>query len=258
MNALFTGREYLSELKLYDYRARMYQPELGRFMQPDPKEFAAGDYNLYRYCHNDPVNRSDPTGLTLTSTGGGDWDWDNGRVAAQMRDDIAAITAKLATTPEAPMSDRPASDTSRSMRMEPAKDPKTRGQYRYDDYKYYRYYYPQLKDKNGRPQPGFNNYAQEVTTVRVNQCSWCPKGKFKVETTDGLPLHELARDGTLPDRVGLKVMPTHNDNATLILEQRFKYQHGTEEPVMLKTGVIHETTVINGKTTINYTPFVDP
>jgi len=64
---LFTGREYLSDLKLYDYRARMYQPELGRFMQPDPKEFGAGDYNLYRYCHNDPVNRSDPSGLeTLT------------------------------------------------------------------------------------------------------------------------------------------------------------------------------------------------
>jgi RHS repeat-associated protein len=60
---LFTGREYLSELKIYDYRARMYQPELGRFMQPDPKEFDAGDYNLYRYCHNDPVNKSDPTGM---------------------------------------------------------------------------------------------------------------------------------------------------------------------------------------------------
>jgi RHS repeat-associated protein len=62
---LFTGREWLSELKLYDYRNRMYQPELGRFMQPDPKQFAAGDYNLYRYCHNDPVNRSDPLGLEL-------------------------------------------------------------------------------------------------------------------------------------------------------------------------------------------------
>ena len=60
---LFTGREWLSDLKLYDYRNRMYQPELGRFLQPDPKQFAAGDYNLYRYCHNDPVNRSDPTGL---------------------------------------------------------------------------------------------------------------------------------------------------------------------------------------------------
>src|SRR2546423_8533709 len=60
---LFTGREYLKELKLYDYRNRMYQPELGRFLQPDPKEFLAGDYNLYRYCHNDPVNKSDPLGL---------------------------------------------------------------------------------------------------------------------------------------------------------------------------------------------------
>jgi RHS repeat-associated protein len=61
---LFTGREWISDLKLYDYRNRMYQPELGRFMQPDPKEFGAGDYNLYRYCHNDPINKSDPTGLT--------------------------------------------------------------------------------------------------------------------------------------------------------------------------------------------------
>jgi uncharacterized protein RhaS with RHS repeats len=41
----------------------MYQPELGRFLQPDPKQFEAGDYNLYRYCHNDPVNKSDPLGL---------------------------------------------------------------------------------------------------------------------------------------------------------------------------------------------------
>jgi len=60
---LFTGREWLGDLKLYDYRNRMYQPELGRFVQPDPKEFDAGDYNLYRYCHNDPINHSDPTGL---------------------------------------------------------------------------------------------------------------------------------------------------------------------------------------------------
>ena len=60
---LFTGREWLSDLHLCDYRTRMYQPELGRFLQPDPKEFAAGDYNLYRYCGNDPVNRNDPMGL---------------------------------------------------------------------------------------------------------------------------------------------------------------------------------------------------
>jgi RHS repeat-associated protein len=63
---LFTGREWLRELRIYDYRARQYQPELGRFLQPDPKEFGAGDYILYRYCHNDPVNKSDPTGLKFT------------------------------------------------------------------------------------------------------------------------------------------------------------------------------------------------
>jgi RHS repeat-associated protein len=64
---LFTGREWIKDLRLYDYRARLYQPELGRFLQPDPMQFAAGDYNLYRYCHNDPVNKSDPSGLeTLT------------------------------------------------------------------------------------------------------------------------------------------------------------------------------------------------
>lgn len=60
---LFTGREWLKELRIYDYRNRMYQPEVGRFLQPDPKQFEAGDYNLYRYCHNDPVNKTDPFGL---------------------------------------------------------------------------------------------------------------------------------------------------------------------------------------------------
>jgi RHS repeat-associated protein len=60
---LFTGREWLSDLGVYDYRNRLYHPELGRFLQPDPKEFGAGDYNLYRYCHNDPINSTDPTGL---------------------------------------------------------------------------------------------------------------------------------------------------------------------------------------------------
>jgi RHS repeat-associated protein len=65
---LFTGREWVSDLHLYDYRNRMYQPELGRFLQPDPKEFSAGDYNLYRYCHNDPINLSDPFGLEILVT----------------------------------------------------------------------------------------------------------------------------------------------------------------------------------------------
>lgn len=30
---LFTGREWLGDLRIYDFRARQYQPELGRFLQ---------------------------------------------------------------------------------------------------------------------------------------------------------------------------------------------------------------------------------
>jgi hypothetical protein len=41
----------------------MYQPDLGRFLQTDPTRFDAGDMNLFRYCDDDPIDLSDPTGL---------------------------------------------------------------------------------------------------------------------------------------------------------------------------------------------------
>ncbi len=49
---MFTGREWLKGLKLYGYRNRMDNHALGRFKQPDPKQFEAGECNLYPYCHN--------------------------------------------------------------------------------------------------------------------------------------------------------------------------------------------------------------
>jgi RHS repeat-associated protein len=59
----FTGREYVQEVGLYDYRNRMYHQVLGRFLQTDPILFAAGDYNLYRYVVNNVSNYNDPLGL---------------------------------------------------------------------------------------------------------------------------------------------------------------------------------------------------
>jgi RHS repeat-associated protein len=58
----FTGREFNSTFGFYEYRARAYSPILGRFMSEDPKLFDAGDYNLFRYCHNDPIDFTDPMG----------------------------------------------------------------------------------------------------------------------------------------------------------------------------------------------------
>ncbi|WP_415909196.1 RHS repeat-associated core domain-containing protein [Oleiharenicola sp. Vm1] len=59
---LFTGQEWRDDLQLSNYKARWYQPTLGRFLQTDPVRFDAGDVNLYRYCGNDPLNKNDPEG----------------------------------------------------------------------------------------------------------------------------------------------------------------------------------------------------
>lgn len=44
-------------------RARAYNASLGRFINRDPIEEAGGN-NLYAYCDNDPIDDSDPSGLT--------------------------------------------------------------------------------------------------------------------------------------------------------------------------------------------------
>lgn len=60
---LFTGRDYMPETGVYDFRNRFYLPGIGRFLQPDPIGFDGDDTNLYRYCGGDPVNFIDPVGL---------------------------------------------------------------------------------------------------------------------------------------------------------------------------------------------------
>jgi RHS repeat-associated protein len=60
---LYAGERWVSGLGLYDLRNRFMSPELGRFLQPDPIGFKGDASNLYRYCGNDSVNKSDPMGL---------------------------------------------------------------------------------------------------------------------------------------------------------------------------------------------------
>ena len=67
---MFTGRRYDDETGLYYYRARMYYPELGRFMQPDPLGYW-NSMNLYLYCFNNPLIYVDPHGEWITSAVGG-------------------------------------------------------------------------------------------------------------------------------------------------------------------------------------------
>ena len=61
-NHLYTGREWMPVLGLYDYRQRMYNPATGRFLTTDPADDPNNLGNPYTYVGNNPGAFVDPYG----------------------------------------------------------------------------------------------------------------------------------------------------------------------------------------------------
>lgn len=60
---LWQGREYSYRTGLYYFRARFYDPVMGRWLSNDPIGIAGG-LNQYVFCGNNPVMGQDPEGLS--------------------------------------------------------------------------------------------------------------------------------------------------------------------------------------------------
>ena len=72
----YTGHEHLDDLGIIHMNGRIYDPELGRFLQADPiiqDPYNTQSLNRYSYVWNNPLSNNDPTGYWSSSAFWRNW-----------------------------------------------------------------------------------------------------------------------------------------------------------------------------------------
>jgi RHS repeat-associated protein len=89
----YTGQAWLPELGIYYYKARMYDPRLGRFLQTDPVGYK-DDLDLYAYVGNDPTDNTDPSGecIDFLKCAGNPFLLDSAKQQQSSSSTLAAVT----------------------------------------------------------------------------------------------------------------------------------------------------------------------
>ncbi len=96
---LYNGKELQTDFDLdwYDYGARFYDPQLGRWHVPDPMAEARNWLSSYSYVQNNPILRIDPNGMLDDGyeDGDGNYVWFNFRKEAQFKDKEGTTWSKV-------------------------------------------------------------------------------------------------------------------------------------------------------------------
>jgi RHS repeat-associated protein len=242
---LFAGAILLPEASLYDMRNRVYFPRWGRFLQTDPIGFQGDASNLYRYCGNDPVDKSDPEGLYETPLGG--WDVINGGKPASYY--IDAYHAQTQNQPAGNITialESPAEGKkgqlnveNKPMRFVPthlANDGKTvlpsSQNHSGGDDEY------QFSDAQGHRRSGVGlTVLEKLKTVKGEDVG-------KVQKIQA----PLQNNGIFPDHVGSDRRPSSVDNGRIsVAHQTFEVRQANGQLIPVSTVMGHSVRFINGQ-----------